>query len=227
MTVSVSVLGERALRRLGIAVVPVENRPPLAVTVPAATIATNALTELGVIASDETPLPSDQALALAKVNSVHDSLVANANVSWTVDAIPQATSEEYTRIAGVLLATSFGRAANLQEVTMLEQRVRRVAMIMQAPDEATTAVMNVHNGLAALGKVRWSVFDIPTAAEMPYTILAAALLAPSFEMQANPQEIMAANAMLAKMIALGPSGERVMLDDFAGFYRHRRMARYY
>jgi nucleoid DNA-binding protein len=46
-------------------------------------------------------------------------------------------------------------------------------------------------------------------------------------MQANPQEIMAANAMLAKMIALGPSGERVMLDDFAGFYRHRRMARYY
>jgi len=214
MSAGVGTLGERALRRLGVAIVPVADRPPLAATIPAATIATNALVELGVIASDETPALTDQALALAKVNAVHDSLVAQANVRWTIDAVPQAVSEEYSKLAAVVMASSFGKAADPQMIPQLEERIRKVAMVMQAPDEATQAVMSVHTGLAALGQVRWTVWDIPSAAEAPYTILAAALLAPTFGGQADPREVMAANAVLAKLIALDSSGERIHAEYY-------------
>ena len=83
---------------------------------PAATIATTALVELGVIASDEAPSATDQALALAKVLEVHDSLVANGNVSWTSGAIPQFATEEYAKMAANLMASSFGRAADPAEL---------------------------------------------------------------------------------------------------------------
>lgn len=214
MTVSVATLGERALRRLGVAIVPESERPDLTVTVPAATIATNALVELGVIASDETPSATDQALALSKVNTVHDSLVAQSFVRWTVSAVPQAVAEEYTKLAAALAATSFGKSSSLEAYTALEQRVRRVAMMMQAGDEATRAVLAVHRDLVARGMARWSSFDIPPAIEEPMVMLAAQLLAPSFGGQANPQESMMAMALIAKQIALEPSGEPVVAQYF-------------
>ena len=61
-------LGEQALRRLGIAVVPVALRPGTATIVALPDIATRALVALGVIASDETPSATDQALAVAKAD---------------------------------------------------------------------------------------------------------------------------------------------------------------
>ena len=67
MTVPVSTLAQQALRLLGVRVVPLDDSPTLTEMVPVATIATMALVELGVIASDEMPIPSDQALALDKV----------------------------------------------------------------------------------------------------------------------------------------------------------------
>jgi hypothetical protein len=203
-----------ALRRLGVAVVPVADRPPLATTIPAATLATNALTELGVIASDETPIASDQALALAKVQAAHDSLVANADVRWTVDAVPQAVSEEYTRLAALHAASSFGKQVDPAMLAMLEGRVRKVAMIIQAPDEASLAVMAVHNDLSARGLVRWTSQDIPDAAGTAYMMLAANLLAPSFGDQADPASAVVATTSLARMIALDSSGERVMAEYF-------------
>jgi hypothetical protein len=214
MTVSVATLGERALRRLGVAIVPEAERPSLIVTVPAATIATNALIELGVIASDETPSTTDQALALAKTNSVHDSLVAQSFVRWTVGAIPQAVAEEYIKLTAAAAATAFGKQADLQAYTALEQRVRKIAMMMQAGDEATVAVLAVHRDLVARDMARWSSFDIPDAAEQSYVMLAAQLLAPSFGGQVNPQENLVAMALLAKYIALGPSGERVHAEYY-------------
>ena len=214
MTVSVAVLGERALRRLGVAIVPEDERPGLTVTVPAATIATNALVELGVIAADETPSAADQALALAKVNGAHDSLVSQSFARWTVSAIPQAVAEEYTKLAAAMASTSFGKASDLQVFTALEQRVRRVTMMMQAGDEATRAVLAVHRDLVARGMARWSSFDIPDAAEQSYAMLAAQLLAPSFGGQANPQESLVAMALLAKYIALESSGERVQAEYY-------------
>ena len=214
MTASIAQLGERALRRLGVAIVPEDQRPALAMIVAPATIATNMLVELGVIASDETPIASDQALALAKVNAVHDSMVAQAFVRWSVNAIPQAVSEEYTKLAALFAASSFGKQGDPQMLPVLEQRVRKVAMVMQAPDEAFDAVMAVHQHLTATGFARWSVFDLPESAELPYVLLAANRLAPSFGAQANPaDDVMAARA-LAQIVALESSGVPVRVEYF-------------
>jgi hypothetical protein len=214
MVTAVSTIAERSLRRLGVAIVPEAERPALTTIIPASTIATNALVELGVIAAEETPAPADQALALAKVNAAHDSLVAQSFARWTVSAIPQAVAEEYAKLAASAMASSFGKQSELQIYTALEQRVRKVAMLMQADDEATRAVLAVHRDLVARDVARWTVFDLPDYAAQPYEMLAANLLAPSFGMQANPQETLAAMALLAKYVALSPSGERVRAEYF-------------
>ncbi|HEY2616149.1 MAG TPA: hypothetical protein VGI78_02315 [Acetobacteraceae bacterium] len=214
MTVSVAALGERALRRLGVAIVPVADRPALSTLMLPSTLASNALVELGVIASDETPSASDQALALARVLSVHEAMVAQGFVPWSINAIPQAVSEEYSRIAGLQLASAFGKQGDPQMVTVLEQRVRKVAMVLQAPDEAAQAVFDVHQNLSARGLVRWSVFDMPDAAELPYVMLAANRLAPSFGAQADPNDDVAATRALYQIIALPSSGEATPVAYF-------------
>jgi hypothetical protein len=52
VTVSISTLAQQALRRLGVRIVPLADSPTLTEMVPAATIATNAMVELGVLNSD-------------------------------------------------------------------------------------------------------------------------------------------------------------------------------
>lgn len=214
MTASIAELGEKALRRLGVAIVPEAERPALAMIVAPATIATNTLVELGVIASDETPIASDQALALAKVNAVHDSMVAQAFVRWGVNAIPQAVAEEYTKLAALFAASSFGKQGDPQMLPVLEQRVRKVAMVMQAPDEAFDAVMAVHQHLTATGIARWSVFDLPDYVNQAYEILAANLLAPSFGAQPDLNAGVAAEKAVAKYVALESSGASVRAEYF-------------
>jgi hypothetical protein len=210
----VSDLGERALRRIGVAIVPVADRPPLNAMVTPASVATAALVELGVIAADETPTASDQALALAKVQAVQDSLTARALTWWDNTGIPSAVAEEYTKMAATLAATSFGKAGDIQIYAALEARVRQVALVLSAPDLATAAVQAVHDDLAARGRVRWTVFDIPPAAIDPYVALAAAALAPRFEQQFPPDAVVAATRSLAQIIALPTSGERVQTEYF-------------
>ncbi len=214
MTATIATLGESALRRLGVAVVPVADRPALSVTVPAATIATNALIELGVIAADETPSTADAALALAKANAVHDSLVANANVSWDRDAVPQAVSEEYAKLTALFTASSYGKQADPAQLGMLEGRVRKFSLIQRAPALATAEVRGVHNDLAMRGLVRWTSQDIPDAVGDAYVMLAANLLAPQFGAQPNPRDDQAAMRALAQYIALPTSGERVRADYY-------------
>jgi hypothetical protein len=214
MTVGVADIAERALRRLGVAVVPVANRPPLAVTIPVATIATNALLWLAVIASDETPSASDQALAVAKVNAVHDSLVSQAFVSWTSGAIPQAMSEEYTLLTAMHLATAFGKAADPAQLPVFEGRVRKYQVVMDAPAAAQNAVMDVHNDLSMRGLVRWSSWDIPDSAADAYEMLAANQIAALFGMQDDEKAGRASEIQLARMIALPTSGERTPAEYF-------------
>jgi hypothetical protein len=316
VTASVATLGERALRRLGVAVVPVADRPPLntrlspaaiatnalvelgeiataqvpltqAAVVPSDTIATLALTKLGVIASDETPSTPDmtlaqnavaavhanlvaqgiadwtsaaitsavseeyaalaalhmassfgrqpdaamlpvleqriaavsriiraQNLALAKVQAVQASLTAQANVFWDDTGIPTSVAEEYTRLTAIALASSFGKQADPSLIPALEARVKRASMVYRAPTDAQDAVMAVHNDLSARGRVRWSVWDIPPAAEEPYVVKAANLLAPLFDMPADARSDVAADIALARMIALESSGELVRADYF-------------
>jgi hypothetical protein len=214
MTVSISTIAQQALRLLGVRVVPLDDSPVLTERVPVATIATMALVELGVIASDEVPLASDQALALDKVASVHAALDAQGVVWWDGTAIPRAFTEEYVKLTAAQMASSFGKAVDPANVAMLEARVRKGAMVISADDNANQAVQAVHDDLAMRGIARWSVFDIPDAVGTSYVTLAADALAPMFGMKTDPKD--AAQAMIAifRYVALPTSGERVSAEYF-------------
>lgn len=215
MTVTVSELAERALRRLNVAVVPLDDRPTMTEMVPVATIATMALVELGVIASDETPSVTDQALALDKVASVHAALDAQALVWWDGTAVPRAFVEEYTKLAAGQAASSFGKATDPTVVTMLEGRIRRGTMGIASHDIATEAVMAVHNDLVAKGIARWTSLDIPDMAAMPMEMLTAYELAPKFPPAAQDKaEFAQAMRTLFTITALPTSGERMRAEYF-------------
>jgi hypothetical protein len=210
----IATLGERALRRLGVAVVPVADRPPLATMIAPDTIATDALVELGVIAADEVPSPADLALAQSKLAAVQDSLTSQALVWWDNTGIPSALREEYTKMTAAQMATAFGKQADPAVYALLENRVRRMALVFTGPERATEAVQAVHDDLTARGRARWSVFDLPPAAELPYELLAANRLAPLFEKPADAAADVLAMRSLAQIIALPSSGERVVAEYF-------------
>jgi hypothetical protein len=214
MAVAVTTIAERALRRLNVRVVPLDDSPTLTEMVPVATIATMALVELGVIAADETPSASDQALALDKVASVHAALDAQATVWWDGTAIPRAFVEDYTKLTAAQSASSFGKQVDPAVVAMLEGRVRKGAMTIASHDIAVEAVMAVHTDLVGRGLARWTSMDIPEMAATPYEMLAAALLAPKFGAQTDPNDMVRAMRSLAAIIALPTSGERVQAEYF-------------
>ena len=215
MAVSVSELAERALRRINVAVVPLDDRPVLTELVPAATIATMALVELGVIASDETPIPSDQALVLDKVASVHAALDAQGMVWWTGAAIPRAFVEEFVKLTAAHASSSFGKASDPAALALLEGRVRRGAMVIASHDIAVEAVMAVHTDLVGRGIARWSSNDIPEMAALPYEMLAAYDLAPKFPpAEQDKAEYLQAMRSLFAITALPTSGERVVVEYF-------------
>jgi hypothetical protein len=210
----IATLGERVLRRLGVAVVPVADRPTLSTMIDPATIATDALVALGVIAADEVPAASDLALANATVASVQDSLASQAIVWWDNSGVPSAVREEYAKMAAAQMASAFGKQADPQIYAMLEARVRRMALVLSSFDLASEAVQAVHDGLAATGRVRWTVFDIPPAVELPYELLAANRLAPLFDKPADAGAELMATRQLAQIIALPTSGERTVAEYF-------------
>jgi hypothetical protein len=217
MTVSVSVseIAERTLRRLNVTVVPLDDRPTMTEMVPVATIATMALVELGVIASDESPSPTDQALALDKVASVHAALDAQAMVWWDATAVPRAFVEEYTKLAAAQMASSFGKVVDPANVALFEGRVRRGAMGIASHDIAVEGVMAVHTDLVGKGIARWSSNDIPEMAAMPYEMLAAYELAPKFPpAEQKPADVVQAMRTLFTITALPTSGERVVAEYF-------------
>ena len=214
MTTSIGTIAQKALRTLGVRVVPLDDSPTLTEMVPSATIATAALVELGVIASDETPSGTDQALLVDKVASVHAALDAQGVVWWTGDAVPRAFTEEYTKLAASMAASSFGKTADPQIVAMLEARVRKGAMVLSSDDNAQQAVQAVHDDLAMRGIVRWTTWDIPDAVGEAYVTLAADRLAPLFGVQTDPNDTRAAEVAIYRYVALPTSGEVVAAAYF-------------
>jgi hypothetical protein len=214
MTVSIATLAEAALRRLGVAIVPVADRPGTGSMVSADDLATRALLALSVIASDEPPSSTDQALALSKVQAVHDAMALQGFIPWDINHVPQGVSEEYVLLAALHMAAQFGKTGDPAQQPVLEARVRQVAMIMQAPAEAERAILSVHQDLAMRGMVRWSSFDIPPALEGAYIYLAANDLAPTFGKPPKPEDDVWAERAIHRYIALPTSGERVSTEYF-------------
>lgn len=209
MPATIAELGERALRRLGVAVVAVADRPAMTGTGGSTIVATRALQILGVpvpapdrvlnvatvtiadlgrlalerlevIAADEEPNVLDAARAAFAVSAVHDALIAQGFAAWPETAIPRAVAEEYMVLVAIHLATTFGRQADPAQIPIMEARVRRVASVRQAQTLAETAAAQVHQSLAAQGLAFWPVGEIPDALIEDHAQLVALRLAPYF-----------------------------------------------
>jgi hypothetical protein len=214
MTTSVGTIAQLALRRLGVRIVPLDDSPTLTEMVPVATIATAALVELGVIASDETPIPSDQALMLDKVASVHAALDAQGVVWWPAGSVPRAFNEEYVKLTAAMAGSSFGKAIDPAMVALLEARIRKGAMVLSADTNAQQAVQAVHSDLVMRGIARWSIQDLPDPLADPYATLAADALAPLFGGDTDPRDTQAAMIAIYRYVALPSSGETVSTAYF-------------
>jgi hypothetical protein len=215
MTVSIGTIAQQALRRLGVRIVPLDDSPTLTEMVPFATIATNALIELGVIASDETPIPSDQALMLDKVASVHAALDAQGVVWWPSGSVPRAFVEEYTKLTAAMAGSSFGKAIDPAMVALLEARIRKGAMVLSSDDNAQQAVQAVHDDLVMRGIARWTSLDIPNALGDPYVVLTCANLDPLFGLQTtDANDVRDAMVAIYRYVALPSSGETVSVAYF-------------
>ena len=117
MTESIGTIAQKALRRLGVRIVPLDDSPTLTEMVPFDTIATAALVELGVIASDEVPIATDQALMLDKMVSVHAALDAQGVVWWVAGSVPRAFVEDCsTKLTAAQAASSFGKAVSIPAI---------------------------------------------------------------------------------------------------------------
>jgi len=153
-------------------------------------------------------------LALSAVAAVQASLTSQAITWWDDSGIPGALAEEYTKMAANHLASSFGKQADPAVYTLLEQRVRRMALIESSYDQAIDAVMDVHANLVARGLARWTSLDVPDHVSEPYTMLAANRLAPLFEKPFSQSDEVMARQALAQFIALPTSGERTPAEYF-------------
>ena len=175
--VSPATIATNALVQLGV-IATDASTPSQAVVVTTDAIATLALTKLGVIASDETPLASDLALAQAAVAAVHANLVAQGYADWTATAITNAVSEEYAALVSQHIAPAFGKPADLQVVGAMEARIANVARVHRATNLALAKVSEVQASLVSQGLVGFANTGVPTAIAEEYTRLTALMLGP-------------------------------------------------
>ena len=220
VTVPVTDVATRALESLGI-IAPSTIRPALGTfsTVAFPAIALRALQWLGVVASDETPLASDQTLAEVKAASVHDELLARGMALWAYTAIPQPVVEDYVMLTAMQLAASFGKTVDAAQKPILEERVRSVSMIFRAQGTAEAKVLSVHDALVSQGAVGWASTAIPQAVAEEYSMMTQIYLAPEFGQKADMGALPAMEARVRRfsMVARGPAlAEQKVLAVHAG-----------
>jgi hypothetical protein len=177
-------LAARALRAVGINPAFPDSSTSTGIIYAAADLATAALEKLSVIASDETPSVTDQALALARINGVHDILAGSDYVTWPVSAVPGNVAEFYIVMAGQLLAPSFGKPANMEAFQQAQAFVRQQSLSGAFGQALALAkVAEVHEQLNGLGMVAWTIDTVPTQNASDYITLTASLLAPIYGFQ--------------------------------------------
>ena len=214
MTESIGTIAQKALRRLGVRVVPLDDSPVFTDLVSFDLIAIGALIELGVIASDEVPIADDMTYMQDKVKSVHAALDGQGLVYWPMSTVPRAFVEPYTKLAAAQAASSFGKAVDPQVVAMLEASIRKGVMVFSSDDNAQQAVQAVHDDLVMRGIARWSSQDIPNPVGEAMAVMAAYRLAPLFEVEANPADATGAMVAIYRYVALSSSGEAVATAYF-------------
>ena len=168
MTTSIGTIAQKALRRLGVRVVPVDDSPTLTEMVPVATIATAALVELGVLNSDGTPSTAIVAPAAIATSALVDLGVLNSDLTMAVPAtVPQATIATTALIELGVIASDETPSATDQAL-------------------AVDKVASVHGALVDQGIALWDIAAIPRAVAEEYTKLTAAMSASSFGKSVDP-----------------------------------------
>ena len=215
--VSIGTIAQKALRRLGVRVVPLDDSPTLTEMVPFRHHRHGeASCRVGRhrLGRNADPVRSGGDHARTKSPRVHAALDAQGVVWWPVGSVPRAFTEEYTKLVALFAATSFGKPSSPQEVALLEGRVRKGVMVLSADDNAQQAVQAVHDDLVMRGIARWTSLDIPDVVGEQYAIMAADRLAPLFDEGPDPNGTPAAMAALYRYVALPSSGETVATAYF-------------
>lgn len=172
-----------------------------------AQMGTKALIKLAIIASDETPAPLDQALAVDKFLAVHDGLLAIGIVNWGPDAIPTSVVEHYVIMTAHLLAPEFGKGASPEASTEAVETIRKMGMVRGASGRALKSVQAVHNEMQGLGLVSWTLDTIPASMMQAYAAAATSLMG---EEAGKPFDAAAYGTQMTRvrMLAMGgPAGQ--------------------
>lgn len=189
VTVTQDDMAARALRAVGVNPVGLGAAGTSGVSTKAQ-IGTRTLLKLGVIASDETPQPPDQAEAELKVASVHDMLVTLDYVSWDGDAVPDGAVEWYIAMTANLLAPEFGKPSSAEAFGIARDALRVQALSgAYGQTLAVQKVQAVHDALVSAGLVSWNLENgVPLAFSEEYVAMAATLLSPVMGKSQQPAD---------------------------------------
>jgi hypothetical protein len=183
MTATVTELGARVLRRLGVAAVAASDRPAVAATTTVADVAARALQRLAVTVPEAS-------------RPVISTTVTVANVAvraLQALGIPAPTSE-WPALSGSVTVAQIGLDA-----------LQRLGVV--AGDETATAadqalasaqVTAVHDQLVQQGVISWASSAIPRQVALDYAIMAMRQLAPSFGTPAAEVQMLVAQADVAE-----------------------------
>jgi len=154
--------------------------------------------------------------AADRVRAIASELSALGLADWDADHIPAYLADAVTDLAVQQMGPEFGKPFDLQMYAAMESRIRRTVMggpLGQALAEQK--VKAVHADLEARGRVRWTLYggDLPVWAEEPYVSMAAALLAPEFEVKADPNLWQMGDMMLTRGISV-PSLRRPVVVPY-------------
>lgn len=193
MTATVTQLGARALRKLGIAIVADASRPAADAAVTAAAVATRVLLELG-IPVPEASRPSP--LAIVAPAELAGRALRAIGINPAPIGVGTATGTTYT---SAQLATSV-----LVKLTVIASDETPIA---QDQAEALARVKATHDILAGADYVTWTVDTVPSDVSEFYIVMASQLTAPQFGKPANMEAFNAAQAMVRMQALAGAYGQ--------------------
>ena len=148
-----------------------------------------------------------QAQAEAAIAAVHDALAARGLTTWPAHGVPQSVADEYAAMAAAQLAPTTGAPFDPAALAAAEDRVRQVALLRTAWDQAQTTLRAIRAELEGAGLAAWVGDAVPAALAEPLISMAAPRLAPAFGRAPDPAASAAAEARVRRVLLSGPAGQ--------------------
>lgn len=209
-TVLVGTIAARALRSLGINPRAEGAEAANSGTTTVTAVATAALRRLAVVAAEETPSSSDQAMALEKATAVHQVMAALNIAAWTSTEIPLYAGQQYEIMTAALLAPAFGLPVPDGAYAGAETNLRQIALSGAAGQALAEAEVNAaHQELNGMGLVTWGTDAIPEAVASHYAMMASVRLAPAMGKPADEAGYSAGVMLVRRLVMSGPVGQAI------------------